>query len=452
MTALGTESSPLRVAIIGAGPSGMYAADALFKSGISVTVDAFDRLPTPYGLLRGGVAPDHQQMKSVAKYYDRVASHPNFSFFGNVKIGTDLTIEDLRHYYDACIFTCGAETDKKLGVAGEELQGSFAATEFVGWYNGHPDYQNRVFDLSQERVAIIGQGNVAIDVTRILAKTPQELASSDISAAAMDSLSKSKVKEIYLIGRRGPVQSAFTKMEIEELGHLEDCDIFVEPEDLELGAACLAELEASNKAQKNVDVLRTFASRPSQKKSKKIIVKFFRSPLEILGEDHLHTLRLGITSLSGEAGNQRASVSSEVEDLPCGLVFRSVGYYGVPIPGVVFDEKKGIIPNVMGRVESGLYVSGWIKRGPSGVLGSNKPDSTETVQSLLADLPTLPAAKIRSTDAVMQLLKDRHVTVVTFSDWQRLDAEEQRRGQEAGKPREKFTSVSDMLSFLHGNH
>ncbi|MSR88745.1 MAG: NADP oxidoreductase [Candidatus Margulisbacteria bacterium] len=433
----------LRVAIIGAGPSGMYAADALFKLGISVEVDAFDRLPTPYGLLRGGVAPDHQKMKSVAKYYDRVASHPNFSFFGNVKIGRDLSVEELRSYYDACIFTCGAETDKKLGITGEDLPGSFAATEFVGWYNGHPDFQNRVFDLSQERVAIIGQGNVAIDVTRILAKTPQELASSDISAAAMDLLLKSKVKDIYLIGRRGPIQAAFTKMEIEELGHLEDCDVVVQPKDLEN-----CDPGDNHKAQKNLEVLRALSVKPREGKSKCIHVYFYRSPLEIQGDASVKNIVLGINRLE----NSNAVLTDEREDLNVGLVFRSVGYYGVPIPGVIFDEKKGVIPNVIGRVEPGLYVSGWIKRGPSGVLGSNKPDSTETVQSLLSDIPILTHCKNRSTDSLIKLLKSRHVTVVTFSDWQRLDAEEQRRGQEAGKPREKFTSITDMLSFLHGEN
>lgn len=450
------ETTPLRVAIIGAGPSGMYAADSLFKSQLPVHVDAYDRLATPYGLLRGGVAPDHQKMKSVGKYYHRVASHPHFSFYGNVKVGTDISIDELRSFYDAIIITCGAESDRSLGLEGEHLIGSEAATAFVGWYNGHPDYQERHFDFSAPSVAVIGQGNVAIDVTRILAKTPKELAMSDITAHAASCLKKSKITDIYLIGRRGPVQAAFTQMEIRELGELDDCDIVVDPADLILNPASQEELanEKNIKAKKNIEILNDFSKRPLQGRSKRIHIKFFRSPLSLHGSDRVDALRLGITELSGNAGAQSAHLTNETETLDCGLVFRSVGYQGRPIEGVPFDYKKYVIPSIQGRVYNtdtpvpGLYVSGWIKRGPSGVLGSNKPDSAETVASLLADIASLTPCPKRDTDPLLHQLHQRGCRVITFDDWQRIDAEEVQRGESVGKPREKFTSTKDIIAFL----
>ena len=457
---LGTESRPLRVAIVGAGPSGFYAADSLFRAKIPVVVDMFDRLPTPYGLLRGGVAPDHQQMKSVGKYYERVALTPGFSFFGNVKVGTDISIEELKASYDAIIVACGAETDRRLGIEGEDLNGSLTATAFVGWYNGHPDYRDTEFDLSSSSVAIIGQGNVAIDVARIIAKTPQELASSDISAHALDALSGAGIRDIYLIGRRGPVQSAFTELEIKELGELEDCDVMVDPKDLVLNAASQAELDdpANNKARKNYAVLEEFSKRQPTGKSTRIWVKFFQSPVKIIGNGCVQSLVLETNRLEGEAGAQKAVGTGHTVELPCGIVFRSVGYRGISMAGVPFDERRGVFPNQEGRVLDngvpvpGLYVVGWIKRGPSGVLGTNKPDAAQTVASLISDMPGLPGCEIPSTDHLLELLKNRGVQWVTFADWQKLDAEEVRRGQALGKPREKFTRIADMLTFLYATH
>ncbi|MGE4169834.1 MAG: NADP oxidoreductase [Candidatus Margulisiibacteriota bacterium] len=456
---LGSSERPLRVAIIGAGPSGFYVADALFRSALTVHIDAFDRLPTPFGLLRGGVAPDHQQMKTVGKYYERVAgSKPGcFQFFGNVKIGQDLSVSELQQCYDAIVFTCGAETDKRLGIPGEDLLGSHTATEFVGWYNGHPDYQTRQFDLSQPSIAIIGQGNVAIDVTRILAKTPAELKDSDITEHALKSLAQSSIKEIHLIGRRGPVQAAFTELEIKELGELEDCDVVVNPADVVLSEADQAELDdpANNKARKNYAILKGFAERPRKTGvSKTIFVRFLESPLEIKGEGHVQHLTLEKNKLTGAAGSQKASGTGEKTDLPCGLVFRSVGYRGVAIAGVPFDDKRGIFPNEGGRiVENGLpvpgfYVSGWIKRGPSGVLGSNKPDGTATVEALLADVASLKPAPSPSTDTMTALLSGRNVRTVSWEDWKKIDAEEVARGQALGKPREKFVSAEEVFAFL----
>lgn len=458
MTQLGSESRPLRVAIIGAGPSGFYVADALFKADINVTVDCFDRLPTPFGLLRGGVAPDHQQMKTVGKYYERVANKNSdrFNFFGNVKIGTDLSIEELQTYYDAIVLTYGAETDKKLWIDGEDLKNSCTATEFVGWYNGHPDYRDNHYDLNQENIAIIGQGNVAIDVTRILAKTSKELSTSDIADHALKALEAGKVKNIHLIGRRGPVQAAFTQLEIKELGELEDCDIIVKKEDLDLSETDLAELdlENNNKARKNIAVLRELAEKQPEGKSKTIHVHFFKSPAAISGSDKVEGLILETNKLEGEAGKQKAVSTGQKETLECGLIFRSVGYKGLALEGVPFDDKKGVIPNEKGRVlengspKPGLYTSGWIKRGASGVLGTNKPDGTETVASLLDDLNSLSLCKTPDTSQVITLLEKRNISFISYQDWLKIDEEEVRRGKASGKPREKFTRVNEILEFL----
>lgn len=448
----------LRVAIVGAGPSGFYVADALFKAGIDVQVDCFDKLPTPFGLLRGGVAPDHQKMKSVGAYYERVAEKnaDRFNFFGNVKIGEDLHLDELHRFYNAIVFTYGAETDKKLGIPGEDLEGSHTATEFVAWYNGHPDYQDRNFDLSQENVYIIGQGNVAIDVTRILAKTPQELQDSDITKNAFDKLMHSKVKEIHLVGRRGPVQSAFTELEIKELGELDGADIVVNPDDLVLSDIDKAELElaTNSKARKNMAVLETLSQKPLMGKPKKIILHFYQSPVALEGKSHVDKIELEINSLSGEPGAQKAKGTGQKVIYPAGLVFRSVGYRGLSIPDVPFDENKGVIPNEKGRViegntpVAGLYTSGWIKRGASGVLGTNKTDGSETVACLIEDIPTLPNCNIPSTDEVKALLQERKVRWVSYDDWKKIDSEERSRGEVAGKPREKFCNVNDILEFL----
>ncbi len=453
LMSLGSLERPLRVAIVGTGPSGMYAADALFKSEFAVVVDAFDRLPTPYGLLRGGVAPDHQRMKSVGAYYDRVASNPGFSFYGNVTIGRDITLDELHECYDAIILSYGAETDRSLGIEGESLPGSYAATEFVGWYNGHPDYQSREFDLSQKTAVIIGQGNVAVDVTRILAKTPQELSTSDITAHALSVLTHSKIQDIYLVGRRGPVQAAFTQLEIEELGKLDFCDVVVNSQDLVLNPASELELAQSSKAQKNYQVLKEFSERSLTGKPKRIHLVFFRTPVSIYGQNHVESISFGVNRLEGVAGSQKAVLTDERDVLSTGLVFRSVGYQGCPLPGAPFDTKKCIVPNDKGQVldengqpVSGLFVTGWIKRGPSGVLGTNKGDSAETVATLLSQLATLPPCSTPTSDA-LSCLFERH-SVVSFDDWKKIDDHEKQLGSSLGKPREKLRSIDEMLSVI----
>ena len=448
---------PARVAIVGSGPSGFYAADALIKAEPEVAVDMYDRLPTPFGLVRGGVAPDHPKIKNVIRIYERIAKNAAFSFLGNVQVARDLSVEELRAHYDAVIFTCGAETDRSLNIPGIELAGSHTATEFVGWYNGHPDYLQRSFDLSQEVAVVIGQGNVAVDVTRVLAKTVDELKNTDIAAHALEALAASRVREVHMVGRRGPVQAAFTNKEIRELGELADCDlVFNDPDDFELNAASQAELDdaANIGAGRNWKVLQELRAQQPAGKSRRIVVHFFRSPRELRGNGRVESLVLERNRLAGEAGNQWAEGTGKNEPMGCGLFFRSVGYRGVELPGVPFEARRGVFPNEAGRIVAegapvpGLYAAGWIKRGPSGVIGTNKPDSVETVRKLLEDLPELPGCETPDTAPLRELLAERNVRVVSYADWQRIDAAETARGKPRGKPREKFTTVAEMLAVL----
>lgn len=457
MSVLGTAERPLQVAIVGSGPSGFYAAEALLKSGKAVEIGMFDRLPTPFGLVRGGVAPDHPKIKSVTKVYEKIAGNAGFSFFGNVCIGRDISLEDLREQYDAVLLACGAETDNRLGIPGEDLPGSHTATEFVGWYNGHPDYRDRVFDLSVESAVVVGQGNVAMDVARILAKTADELRDTDIAAHALEALAASRVRDIHLVGRRGPAQAKFTPPELKELGELSDCDVIVDPASLELNPASEIELASpdSQHHQKNMALLRAFAGRAPQGKSRRCHFHFLRAPAALEGSTRLERFRVERTWLSGEPFEQRAAGSGEFDRISCGILFRSVGYRGVPVPGAPFDERRGVIPNTAGRVsrdgspELGLYVAGWIKRGPSGVIGTNKPDSQETVEAIIADMGALQSRPVSAGAAgVQRLLDEKGLRPVSFDEWRQIDAAEIARGKESGKPREKFTRIQEMLAQL----
>jgi ferredoxin/flavodoxin---NADP+ reductase len=462
MALLGTETQPLRIAIIGSGPSGFYAAEYLQKQALNIEIDMYERLPTPFGLVRGGVAPDHQKIKNVTKVYDRIAQHPKFRFFGNVTFGKDISRADLQTHYHAVIYTVGSSTDKKLDIPGEDLAGSFPATEFVGWYNAHPDYRHLDFDLSVEAVAVIGVGNVAMDVTRILARSQTELNETDIAAYAQEALANSNIKRIYVMGRRGPAQAAFTNPEIKELGEMTEADIIVLQRDVELddpSKAYLASDEVDKKDIRNVEILREFAQRAPTGKPRQIIMRFLTSPVEIIGTDKVEAIKVVRNELyTDERGNVRPRETEETEIIPVGLVFRSVGYMGVPLPDVPFYEKWGTIPNKEGRVlkafgsdeqQIGDYVAGWIKRGPSGVIGTNKPDSVETVQRLLEDVE---AGKHWTPDsnaaAMLALIKARKPDFVTYQDWLMIDQIEIERGQAQGRPRLKFTDVSEMLSAL----
>jgi ferredoxin--NADP+ reductase len=392
----------------------------------------------------------------VIKVFEKTGERDGFSFFGNVHIGVDITVEELQQFYDAVVFSTGAESDRKLGINGEDLRGSHTATEFVGWYNGHPDYQDRQFDLSQEVAVIIGQGNVAMDVARILSKTVDELKNTDITQNALTHLADSKIREVHIFGRRGPMQAAFTPPEIKEFGELADCAPVINPSELNLNEASLKELEDPKCAtyRKNFEILKALSQMNPEGKSRKLFIHFLKSPVELVGTGRVEKVIFEENELSGEPGQQKAKGTGKKVEAPCGLFFRSVGYKGVAIQGVPFDERAGVIPNQQGRVTEsgevvpGLYVSGWIKRGPSGVIGTNKPDSEETIKSLLEDVPHLMPCKQPSTQVVRDFLRQHKVRAVSFADWKKIDVSEMERGQTVGKPREKFLKVEGMLSVL----
>ncbi len=454
---LGSPDQPLRVGIVGSGPSGFYAAEALLKSGLTVQISMLERLPVPFGLVRSGVAPDHAKLKQVIEVYARIAEMPGFNYHGNIKVGTDISVEELCQNYHAVVFACGAESDKSLGIEGEGLPGSYTATEFVGWYNGHPDYRYHQFDLSHERAVIIGQGNVAADVARILAKTPAELAHTDIAGHALEALGASKIKEIFVVGRRGPAQAKFTSKELKEFGELDHCDSFIDPAELELNPASTVELADPGNAgaRKIMEIFSGFAGRPATSAPRRIVFTFLKSPVRATGNGRVEKLVLERNGLSGEAMNQSARGTGQFLELDAGLLFRSIGYRGLPMPGLPFDQRSGTIPNQDGRVMTNdqvlpqIYVAGWIKRGPTGIIGTNRADSVATVASLVADLPKLAATGNKSGFAAIEkLLQARKVRCISFADWKRIDAAEIARGAKHGKPREKFTDVKEMLALL----
>ena len=462
MSKVGTEENPLRVAIIGAGPAGFYAAEHILKDeGTHAQVDLFDRLPTPFGLVRGGVAPDHPKIKSVIRVYEKTAAREGFRFFGNVKVGHEIEVEDLEALYHAIVYTVGCETDRQLGIPGEDLPGSHAATAFVGWYNAHPDYADEEFDLSCERAVVIGNGNVAMDVARMLALTEEELRATDSADHGIEALARSKVSEIVVLGRRGPAQAAFTNPEIKELGEMADADVIVDPADVELDPASQAWLEsdqADKTSRVNVEILREFSQRAPQGKRRRIVLRFLTSPVEIKGEGRVERIVIGRNELVEAEGALRARDTGEREELECGLVLRSVGYTGVPIEGVPFDERRGTILNDGGRVldshdaghKTGHYAAGWIKRGPSGVIGTNKKDAQETIAHLLEDVAAGRVLEPESPEpaAVEDLLGERGIRYVTFEDWQAIDEAEVGRGEPHGRPRVKFVRVEEMLQTL----
>lgn len=452
MSELGSATRPLRIAIVGCGPSGFYAAEALTRGDIKTQVDMFDRLPAPYGLVRYGVAPDHAKIKSVIKVYEKTIAKENISFIGNVAVGKDLGVAELKKYYDVILFTCGAETDRKLAIPGIEFAGSHTATEFVAWYNGRPEYRERKFDLSGEVAVIIGQGNVAMDVSRILCKSVEELKATDIAQHALEALAKSNIKEVHMIGRRGPAQAAFTPVEIREFGELNDCDAIVRTEDLKLNEASQKELEDLKNApkKKNYEILTHLAAEGNKSRKKKFVCHFLKSPLELKGNGKIQRLVLEENQLSGNANDQKAKGTGKKEEMRCDLFFRSVGYSGIPIEGVAFDKERGIFANEGGRIKGDpqLYCAGWIKRGPSGVIGTNKPDAEETVAHIFADVPKLTPCVIPDTNKLLAALKAKGVYVVNLEDWKKIDAAEIANGAKVGKPREKFVRVEDMLKVL----
>jgi ferredoxin/flavodoxin---NADP+ reductase len=449
---LGSPSSPLCVAIVGSGPSGFYAAECLLKAPLKVQVDMLERLPVPFGLVRYGVAPDHPKLKQPAQVFDKIAQTSGFRFFGNVTVGHDVTVEQLRSTHHAILFAYGAETDRALGVDGEDLPGSHTATEFVGWYNGHPDYRDRTFDLSAEVAVIVGQGNVAADVARILTKPVDELRMTDISEHALDALASSRVREIHIVGRRGPAQAKFTNKELRELGELSNCLAEVSASDLELGATCEKELADKSNfvAAKNIEIFRSWSGRRASQGEKRIVFHFLKRPVGLGGRGRLEFVTLERGVLAGPPFAQSAEATGNLEPLNCGLLFRSIGYQGRPLDGLPFDPSKGVLIHEAGRIAGspGLYAAGWIKRGPSGIIGTNRADSVATVATLMSDLPRLDTGPKTGGNGLHEALALRGTKIVSYPDWLRLDEMEVRRGALTGKPREKMTRVREMLEAL----
>jgi ferredoxin--NADP+ reductase len=436
-----------RVAIVGAGPAGAFAAAALLRHVGNAEIDLFERLPTPWGLLRGGVAPDHQEIKRLQDTFDRQTLGRGCRFLGNVEVGRDVTHDELSRHYTAVVYATGAQTDKSLGIPGEDLPGSWAATEFVAWYNGHPDYRDLEFDLSHERAVVIGNGNVAADVTRLLTRSPDELARTDVADHALEALRRSAVREVVVLGRRGPAQAAFTSAELRELGNLEGVDLRVEPFELDpLSSRWLAD-EGTFTARKNVQLLREFAARPPRIDApRRIELRFLVSPVEITPEAVLVSRN---EIVQDDRGRLRArATDAPGETIEAGLVLRSVGYQAVPLPGVPFDERAFVLPNERGRVRDapGVYTVGWIKRGPTGILGTNKRDAEETIACLAQDLRDGVLPEPRVSEPIDGLLAERRVGVVTVEGWRAIDGRELEDGRSADRPRVKLASRDELLA------
>jgi ferredoxin--NADP+ reductase len=452
--------SATRIAVIGSGPAGFYAAGHLLKDGPeTLEVDMFERLPTPWGLVRSGVAPDHPKIKSVTRVYEKTAAHPRFRFFGNVELGRDIFREELAEHYHAIVYATGSPADRPLGIPGEDLEGSHPATDFVGWYNGHPDFPDHDFDLTAERAVVIGNGNVALDVARMLTLTHEELAVTDIADHALEALDASSVKEIVVVGRRGPAQAAFTNPELRELGELADADVIVDAEELERALA-VEDPNMDATSTQNVAILRDYAGRASAGKSKRVILRFLLSPVELIGDGScVHTVVLSRNALhAGKDGRLKAVATGETETIEAGLVMRAIGYRGKPLPGVPFDERGATIPNEGGRVVGpdgplpGEYAVGWIKRGPSGVIGTNKKDAQETVDAMLADLAAGTHLQPSRPDpqAIEDLLRERVASLVSYEAWSEIDRHEQALGQPHGRPRVKLTRIEHLLQVAAG--
>jgi ferredoxin--NADP+ reductase len=453
LSSLGTAAEPLRVAIVGSGPAGFYAAGHLLSNkahpDLVAEVDVFDRLPTPWGLVRAGVAPDHPNIKAVSRVYEKTAAKAGFRFFGGVEIGRDVSREQLLGFYNAVIYAYGAETDRHMGIPGEELPGSVAATEFVAWYNGHPDYFDRTFDLTCKHAVVIGNGNVAMDVARMLALTEEELRSTDTADHAIPVLSGSSIEEIVIVGRRGPAQAAFTNPELLELGEMVDADVSVDPADVVLDAASVESIagEGEGTPRRNVEILRGYSSRVLSGKRRRIVLRFLWSPVRLIGDERVSAIELVRNELVMDGGSLRARATGVTEVLEAGIVFRSIGYRGKPLPGVSFDSGRAVIPNEGGRVIengerfAGEYVVGWIKRGPSGVIGTNKKDAHETVDALLEDFDAglIPSRSGSPMTAVLN-------GYVDYSGWQSIDRAEKAAGESQGRPRVKLCTYEELLA------
>ena len=448
-----------RVAIVGAGPAGAFAADRLLRHRGDVEIDLIERLPTAWGLLRGGVAPDHQEIKRLDETFDRQTLARGCRFFGNVEIGRDVSHDELMEHYSAVIYATGAQTDKSLGIPGEDLPGSWAATEFVAWYNGHPDYRELEFDLTPRRAVVIGNGNVAADVTRMLTLSPDVLERTDVADHALEALRASRIEEVVVLGRRGPAQAAFTSAELRELGRLDGVDLRVDPDEVRLDPLSRRWLDERGTftARKNVALLQEFAARSTGADApRRIVLRFLRSPDRIGGEGRVGQVQVRRNELvRAEDGTLRPrALEGNAETIACGLVLRSVGYRAVPLPGVPFDETDYVLPNERGRVLArdasptpGVYAVGWIKRGATGILGTNKRDADETAACVAEDLRSgvLPAPPRPAPEQIAELLAER-ADLVTINGWRAIEAHELERGRAKGRPRVKLASRNELLA------
>ena len=444
-------------AIVGSGPSGFYAAEALLNALPDIVIDMFERLPTPYGLVRSGVAPDHPKLKQVTLIFDKIMRSERFNFLGNVSVGTDVSLDALQQAYDIVVLAYGASTDRKMGVSGEGLANSHSATEFVGWYNGHPDFRDCTFDLSQEVAVVVGHGNVAADVARILLQPPDDLRSTDIAAHALEVLAESKIREVHLVGRRGPAQAKFTTRELRGLGLIPQCRALTDSNAVTLGPVCELELaDRSNiNALQNVEFFRGLCGAEAAQRGRKLIFHFCLNPERIEGEaGRVERFVFRRNILRGNPFEQAAVSTGELLGIDCGLVFGSIGYRGQPLERVPFDFRRGVVPSSKGRVEcdgiavDGLYVTGWLKRGPTGIIGTNRADSIETVQQILEDLPSRPSRPQGARRQLVEAISRRSAPVIGLPEWLKIDAAECTIGRQLNKPREKFTRVTDMIEVV----
>jgi ferredoxin--NADP+ reductase len=456
-------SDRVRIAIVGAGPAGAFTAGQLLRHGSWADVDLIERLPTPWGLLRAGVAPDHGEIKRLDATFDRTVLRRGCRFFGNVAVGSDVTHAELMRRYHAVVYAVGAQTDRSLGIPGEELLGSLPATAFVGWYNGHPDFRDLAPDLSHETAVVIGNGNVAADVARLLTRDPDELARTDVADHALEALRRSQVRRVIVLGRRGPAQAAFTNAELRELGRMPGVRVVVDPADAELDAVSETWLEEEGTftARRNVERLQAYAADGGgdANASRAIELRFLRSPARILGTDHVEGVEVVRNELGrDDSGTLRArAVDGTEETIACGLVLRSVGYRAVPLPDVPFDERAYVLPNERGRVLDldtgepvrGVYAVGWIKRGPTGILGTNKRDAAETVTSLVEDLRSGRLNEPELDAGIDEALAGRD-DVVTAEGWRMIDGHELAAGRAVQRPRVKLAAREELLKAAAG--
>ncbi len=431
---------PVCVAIVGSGPSGFYVAESLLKSEADVEIDIIDRLPTPFGLIRGGVAPDHQSTKRVTRTYERTALNERVRFYGNVELGRDILVPELREIYDAVVLTTGMPDDKTLGIPGEDKAGVIGAAAFVGWYNGHPDFADLSPDLNTGQIAVIGNGNVAIDIARVLVKTRAEMSESDLPKSVSEAIQAAPLTDVHMIGRRGPVEAKFTNVELREMGHLEIARAVVDPADLPDGVTGEWSDRDRRLREKNLSTLKELAAAPAPGKQKSVHFVFYAKPVEILGGDRVEGVRLEKTIIR----NGRAEGTGSYFEIDCGLVIPAIGYVLQPLDGVETDAGHGTIRNDGGRVAPGLYVAGWARRGPTGVIGTNKPDGVNAARQLLEDA----AGDGKPGRAALEAaLRQREIRWVSYAGWQRID-EAETANAPPGAPREKFVTVQDMLDLI----